>query len=231
MKPLSFRLPLIAACAAAVLLSGCSTPERHAHFSSAEDGPKTALLRIGGEGITAVHIVENDDAESCFSWYYDRDQVSAYLDGQPMATGTEYPYQGKSLGMPESATTRRYSDKNRWAEIRIPAGQEIELQYSLPYEKLPGSAPKILQDPDDPEGRFKIQDTGALCRTAFRFTPQAGKMYQANFLYSQVGTGREFHCSALVTTLPEEAVVRVRKLDACHRIDYDNLLKFEGFNK
>lgn len=73
------------------------------------------------------------------------------------------------------------------------------------------------------------QDTGALCRAGFRFVPEPGKQYQANFSWGQ-NLGR-YSCSAIFTSLPDNKIVRVNKLDQCHMIDYDNLLKFDGFNK
>ena len=73
------------------------------------------------------------------------------------------------------------------------------------------------------------QDTGALCRAGFRFVPEAGKQYQANFSWGK-NLGH-YSCSAIFTSLPDNKIVRVNKLDQCHMIDYDNLLKFDGFNK
>ena len=212
------------AALSAALLGGCAVTPPPNHYVEPTEG-KTALMRVGGEGMIAVRTVTKDDADFCYTWDGKHNQVLYYLDGITKKAPADLPNQGKSLGLPPSSATARFPDKNRWAEIRIPAGQEIEIQYSLPYERVPGSAPKIKLGPDDD----MPQDTGALCRAGFRFVPEPGKQYQANFSWGQ-NLGR-YSCSAIFTSLPDNKIVRVNKLDQCHMIDYDNLLKFDGFNK
>lgn len=214
-----------AAAALAVLaglaLAGCSTQPVVPHYTEPEAGPKTAMMRVGGEGMIAVRLVEEDDAEFCWSWREDKNQVLYYLEGITEKAPETLPYQGRSAGMPASTATRRFTDKNRWAEFRIPAGKEIEIQYSLPYERIPGSKPVIKLGPDDE----MPDDLGAICRAGFRFTPQPGKNYQAAFSWGGIQGDRT--CGAIFTTEPDAQIVRMRRLQECHRIDYNNLLKFQ----
>lgn len=215
--------PLLAGLLA-LALSGCSSapkaPETY-HYVEPSEGP-TALLRVGGEGIVSVRVVEKDDAEYCFTWnpHKDKNQVLSYLEGVTTDQAVTLPYQGRKAGIPESSATRRYPDKNRWAEFKVPAGRMIELQYSLPFERMPGLKPQVKLGPDDDQP----DDPGALCRAGFRFTPKAGEAYQAAFSWS--GIQGEITCGAVFTTQPDERIVRMQRLDECHRIDYNRLLKF-----
>lgn len=210
---------LCAAAAAAALITGCSTTPPVNHYVQPSQG-QTAFVRVGGEGQIAVKEVTQDDADFCYSWEPERNQVLYYLEGVTKSAPASLPYQGRSLGMPASSATRRYPDKNRWAEIKVPADREIEIQYSLPYERIPGSAPKVKLGPDDEMPK----DLGGICRTGFRFTPKAGASYE--FAFSWGGIKGDRTCGAVITELPGESIVRVRRLQECHRINYDNLLQF-----
>ncbi len=213
------RFLIALAATAAALASGCSTTPVYPYYTEPAEG-KTALLRVGGEGLISVRTVEEGDRESCFLWHTDRDFVLSYLEGVPVTK--PLPYQGRSLGIPESTATKRFRDRNRWAEIRVPAGKEIEIMYSLPYERIPGTAPKIKLR----EGDEMPEDLGAICRTGFRMTPEAGKAYQASFIWG--GHQGDYTCSAVFTSLPGEQIVRVKQLDPCHTVDLQGLTSVDG---
>ena len=206
----------------ALALTGCSSTPSVYHYLEPTEG-KTALLRVGGEGDIAVRVVEKDDAQYCFTWVplRDTDRVLHYLNGVTTDKDVTFPYQGKKAGIPETSATRRYPDKNRWAEFKIPAGKMIELQYSLPYEAIPGAKPKIKLE----KGEDMPDDIGAICRAGFRFTPEAGKAYQAAFAWG--GMQGDYSCGAVFTTEPGGQIVRMQRLQECNRIDYNRLLKFD----
>ena len=211
MQSRSTLLPALAA--AACLLAGCSSAPRVPYYVEPADGP-TALIRVGGEGQISLYVpTKEEESETCFSWRAYRNKVLDYQEGVTKKPGASYPLQGKSLGMPQTAATRRYPDKNRWAEVKVPAGVPIEVQYVLPREHITSDA-------------AASGDTALACTTGYRFVPEAGKMYQ--FAFSWGGMEGNRTCAAVVTTLPDEQILRVQRLPPCFTVDYENLLTIDG---
>ena len=156
MQSRSTLLPALAA--ATCLLAGCSSAPRVPYYVEPADGP-TALIRVGGEGQISLYVpTKEEESETCFSWRAYRNKVLDYQEGVTKKPGASYPLQGKSLGMPQTSATRRYPDKNRWAEVKVPAGVPIEVQYVLPREHITSDAAA--------SGDTALACTTAACRAA-----------------------------------------------------------------
>ena len=68
------------AALSAALLGGCAVTPPPNHYVEPTEG-KTALMRVGGEGMIAVRTVTKDDADFCYTWDGKHNQVLYYLDG------------------------------------------------------------------------------------------------------------------------------------------------------
>ena len=208
-----FLILLPALAGASLLLAGCSSAPRVPYYVEPASGP-TALLRAGGVGQVSIYVPNEEEREgNCFSWRAERNKVLDYQEGVTREPGASYPLQGKSLGMPPSSATKRFPDKNRWAEVKVPAGVPVEVQYVLPREHLTSDA-------------SSSRDGALACTAGYRFVPEAGKMYQ--FSFSWGGAEGKRTCAAVITTLPDEQILRVEKLAPCFTIDYENLLTIDG---
>ena len=89
------------AALSAALLGGCAVTPPPNHYVEPTEG-KTALMRVGGEGMIAVRTVTKDDADFCYTWDGKYNQVLYYLDGITKKAPADLPNQGKSLGLPPS---------------------------------------------------------------------------------------------------------------------------------